>query len=178
LEAINESYIILKDPHRENIVNSSTATYYFVNRKTNLCEKIVNVNSPLDMVWNEDFTKSCLQRTRKLPDNLVPDVIKGGYYYSIFYIVDWETLQVKHLDDHVTQLNYLGSAINDKIQSDANWEASRPERERQSKKDWDNYYESQRKINENVEKSKALDPKTAKERYYYYDSVGNKVFTD
>lgn len=177
-EAANEEYMIFKDPHRENRIDYGNSTYYFINRKSNLCEKIVNVNSPSDMVWNEDFTKSCLKQIHKLPEHLVPDVYKESSYYSIFYIIDWKTKDVKHLDDHVMQLNYLREAINDKIIADAKWEASRPERERQSRKEWDEYYESQRKINENVEKSKALTPKTAKERYFYYNSVGNKVFTD
>lgn len=177
VEGVSENYMIFKDPHREDIIDYGSATYYYVNRKTNRCEKIVNLNTPSDMVWNEDFTRSCLKRTHVLPENLVPDVYKYAYY-SIFYLIDWETSTVKHLDDHRVQLHYLSEAIYAKNQSDARWEATRAQREEQSRKDWEAYYESQRKMYENAEKSKASAPKTPKDRHYYYNSVGNKVYVD
>jgi hypothetical protein len=175
-----EDKMIFKDQHGAEPISTNSATYYFINRKKNVCEKIVNINTSSDLMWNEDFTISCLQRTHLMPENLVPSVVSKYGYYSIFYLINWETSTAKHLDDHIAQLNYLNEAFYAKNQSDAKWEASRADRDAQSRKDWDEYYESQRKLNEEYEKSKAERLKTGapKVRYYYYNSVGNKVFDD
>lgn len=119
-EIANENYLIFKDLHRQD--NDSKKTFYFINKKTNSCEKIVTLNGKyIDLVWNEDLTKSCLQLNSKLPENLVPDVYKFEYYISL-YIIDWETFQIKFIDDHVNQLNYLALAKSDKIASDSSYQ--------------------------------------------------------
>lgn len=119
-EIANENYMIFKDLHRQD--KDDKKTFYFINKKTNSCEKIVTLNGKyIDLVWNEDLTKSCLQLNSKLPENLVPDVYKFEYYISL-YIIDWETFQIKFIDDHVNQLNYLALAKSDKLASDISYQ--------------------------------------------------------
>jgi hypothetical protein len=119
-EIANESYIIFKDLHRQD--KDQKKTFYFINKKTNNCEKIVTLNGKyIDLVWNEDFTKSCIKLNSNLPESLVPDVYKFGYYSSL-YVVDWDTFQIKFIDDHVNQLNYLALAKSDKLASDISYQ--------------------------------------------------------
>ncbi|MDN3678004.1 hypothetical protein QWY90_11875 [Flavobacterium paronense] len=119
-EIANENQIIFKDLHR--LDKDTKTTYYFINKISNLCEKIVTVNGKyIDLVWNEDFTKSCIKLNSKLPESLVPDVYKFGYYSSL-YVIDWETFQIKFIDDHDNQLNYLALAKSDKLASDISYQ--------------------------------------------------------
>jgi len=120
LEIANENYMIFKDLHRQD--KDDKKTFYFINKKNNSCEKIVTLNGKyIDLVWNEDLTKSCMQLNSKLPENLVPDVYKFGYYVSL-YIIDWETFQIKFVDDHTNQLNYLALAKSNKLASDISYQ--------------------------------------------------------
>ena len=119
-EIANENYMVFKDIHRQDKDNKKT--YYFINKKSNICEKIVTINKTgVDIVWNEDLTKSCLRFNSQLPENLVPDVYKFGYFSSL-YLVDWETFQAKLLDDHDNQLNFLALAKKDKLESDISYQ--------------------------------------------------------
>lgn len=119
-EIANENYMIFKDLHRQDKDNKKT--FYFINKKTNNCEKVVTLNGKyIDLVWNEDLTKSCIKLNSKLPENLVPDVYKFDYYVSLF-IIDWEAFQIKFIDDHVNQLNYLALAKSDKLASDRSYQ--------------------------------------------------------
>ncbi len=117
-EIANENYMVFKDVHRNE--NYSKKTFYFINKKSNLCEKIVTINASIEVFWNDDLTKSCMKYNSQLPENLVPDVYKFGYFSSL-YLVDWETFQARLLDDHENQLNFLAYAKKDKLESDISY---------------------------------------------------------
>ncbi len=111
----NKDYMIFKGHYKPNKSdsNSTTMSYYFVNKKNNFCEKIINIitqkNSLDDIVFNSDFSKAAFSQKYQLSPN---DNILDGV--NSVYLLDFKNLSAKLLDDHQYQID----AINNKIIQD------------------------------------------------------------
>lgn len=103
----NKEYIIFKSNISEN--NRKKDSYYFVNKKNNFCEKIINIYNERvgDIVFNSDFSMAACNQKYKLNPN-------DSNLVNSVYILDLENLAVKLLDDNVYQME----AINNKIIQD------------------------------------------------------------
>lgn len=103
----NKGYLLFKSVTLQKIVGSEALTsncvsYYFVNKISNFCEKIINVNhQPIGnkIVFNSDFSKAAFSQNYRLNP-------KSDYVNSI-YIIDFENLSVQLVDDHQYQLDAI-----------------------------------------------------------------------
>ncbi len=111
----NKDYLLFKSLSLQKIVGSEAFTsngvsYYFVNKSNNFCEKIININHQAignNIVFNSDFSKAAYSQNYKLNPS-------DSKYVNSVYIIDFENLSVKFIDDHQYQID----AINNKIVQD------------------------------------------------------------
>ncbi len=115
--ATNKDYIIFRSDSQEKVSNrdayyyGGTNSYYFVNKKNNFCEKIINITHEKYMsygiVFNSDFSLAAFSQKYQLDPN-------DSNYVNSVYVLDFENLTAKLLDDHEYQID----AINNKIIQD------------------------------------------------------------
>ena len=113
--ATNKDYIIFKSELSDN---SGRVSYYFVNKSNNFCEKIVTINGPSELVFNSDFSMAAYSKIYKLNPN-------DSNYVSSVYVLDFENLTAKLIDDHEYQME----AINNKIINDNEYKRQSDEKD-------------------------------------------------
>ncbi len=101
-ETANKEYLVFKSSE-DGVVAES---YYFVNKKSNFCEKIVTLNSHqrLDVVWNNDFSLAAFNQRYKLNPSDENEV-------SSVSIINLDNLSVQLLDDHQYQTDVINAQI-------------------------------------------------------------------
>jgi hypothetical protein len=108
----NKDFIVFNLWHFEN-KNDRFCSYYFINKKTLECDKIVNLHTPnfdsnnynysissKGPKWNKYLDKSAYTIAYKLYPT-------DENYVSSIYIIDWNTGALKLLSDHEYQLTAL-----------------------------------------------------------------------
>ncbi len=111
----NKEYLLFKSYAKQKIVGSdaffsNAVSYYFVNKSNNFCEKIVNINHQSignKIVFNSDFSYAAFSQNYRLNPN-------DSNYVNSVYVIDFDNLTVKLIDDHQYQME----AINNKIIQD------------------------------------------------------------
>ncbi|NOT92417.1 hypothetical protein [Ferruginibacter sp.] len=172
-EFANNLYLIFKE-------KAPGSRYYFVNRQTNVCEKIVNLRLPykdINMVWDDNSLKSAIQLYND------PGFSSKNHATSI-YIIDWNTLRADILDDHGNQQAYANRTNAYMVQAEINREAfykSLDEQNARDRKSRQENEEIENTINKNWEKAKAIKQLPlfpTKVTYYYWGTDGQKHIID
>ena len=109
---VNKDYLIFEGYHKPNESDAYfIRSYYYVNKSSNFCEKIININYPKyisnNIVFNSDYSKAAFSQKYKLNPN-------DDNFVNSVCVLDLENLTAKLIDDH----QYQTEAINNKIIQD------------------------------------------------------------